>query len=326
MRIVLDCDPGNGIPGSDIDDGLALGLILSCPEFQLEAVTVVGGNTAVEQGVPSGLAVLEAAGSDVPLYRGASRPLVEDQGPWRADLDGRRSVEPALSLWKDVPYPAPKRLVAQGAAAEAIVRLINAHPGEVVIAAIGPLTNLAQAMFLDPDLPRKVKQITIMGGGFGIWHRLHELNFSYDPEAAHIVMTSGAPIILVPLDTTLKTSLLLADNARLTASANPLARFLGVTCDPYIRYVEQVRGRTGVPLHDPLAIAMLLDRSFATIETACVDVELNGRYTRGRSVSWLPDSRQPSPAHILPKLPTVEIVTDVDHLAFKEFLLQRLLD
>ena len=103
MRIVLDCDPGNGIPGSDIDDGLALGLILSCPEFQLEAVTIVGGNTPVELGVPSGLAVLEAAGSDVPLYRGASSPLVEDQGPWRTDLDGRRSIEPASRSGRTCP-------------------------------------------------------------------------------------------------------------------------------------------------------------------------------------------------------------------------------
>ena len=180
-------------------------------------------------------------------------------------------------------------------------------------------------MFLDPDLAKKVKLITIMGGGFGIWHRLHELNFGYDPEAARVVMTSGAPIILVPLDTTLQTALLLEDNAQLTNSNRPLARHLGLTCDPYIRYVAQARGRVGVALHDPLAIAVLIERSFVTVETACVDVELNGRYTRGRPVSWLPDSRQPSPALKLPTMSTVEIVTAVDNLAFKHFMLQRLL-
>src|SRR5450432_886500 len=78
LKVILDCDPGNGFPGADIDDGLALGLILRSPELELLAVTVVAGNTPVEKGVRAGLAVLEAAGSDVPLYKGATRALVED--------------------------------------------------------------------------------------------------------------------------------------------------------------------------------------------------------------------------------------------------------
>ena len=72
MRVILDCDPGNGFPGADIDDGLALGLILASPELQLEAVTVVGGNTAVGMGIRSALRMLELAGVDVPVFAGSS--------------------------------------------------------------------------------------------------------------------------------------------------------------------------------------------------------------------------------------------------------------
>jgi len=325
MRIILDCDPGNGIPGSDIDDGLALGLILQSPEFQLEAVTIVGGNTAVEVGILAGLAVLEAAGSAVPLYRGAPRPLVEDPRPWRASLDGRRGVEPAVSMWRDVPYPAPTGTPAAGSAAEAIVRIVNAHPGEVTIAAVGPLTNVAQAILIDPELPRKVRQIAIMGGAFNMWHRPQELNVCYDPEAARIVVTCGAPVVMVPLDTTMKTALLLEDNARLTASANPLAHLLGRTGDPWIRYIAAVRNRIGCALHDPLAVAVLLDRSFVRVERAYVDIETAGRLTRGRPVSWLANDPLPTCGLHLPAVPQIDIVTNVDNDAFKAFMLERLL-
>jgi inosine-uridine nucleoside N-ribohydrolase len=325
MRIILDCDPGNGVPGSDIDDGLALGLILKSPEFQLEAVTVVGGNTALDVGVPSGLAVLEAAGADVPLYRGSPRPLVEDHTTWRAELDGRRTVEPAVSMWRDVPYPNPRRKPAEGTAAEVIVRIVNAHSGEVTICAVGPLTNVAHAILLDPELPQKVRQITVMGGSFGVWHRPQELNFCYDPEAARIVVTSGAPVTIVPLDATLQTALLLEDNARLVASADSLAHFLGITTDPWIRYAAAARNRIGCALHDPLAVAVLLERSFVQVETARVDIELAGRLTRGRPVSWRDNDPVASRGLRLPDVPAVEIVTGVDNAAFKAFMLERLL-
>ena len=205
MRVILDCDPGNGIPAADIDDGLALGLILKSPEFQLEAVTVAAGNTPVDDGVRCGLWMLETAGVDVPLHRGTTGPLLEDPSPWRAGLDTRKTQEPANTMWRDVPRPTPRGTAAAEGAAEAIVRIVNAHPGEVTIIAVGPLTNVARAVMIDPTLPGKLAGIAIMGGSFGVKHRPQELNFGYDPEAAQIVVTCGAKIVLVPLDTTLLT-------------------------------------------------------------------------------------------------------------------------
>ena len=325
MRVILDCDPGNGIPGSDIDDGLALGLILASPEFALEAVTVVGGNTPVDVGVRSALNMLEIAGVELPVHRGAARPILEDQAFWRIDMDARGRTEPATSLWRDVPKPAPRRHASTEGAAQAIVRIVNAHPGEMAIIAVGPLTNIAQAILLDPELPGKVKQLSIMGGGFGMWHRPQELNFCYDPEAARIVMLSGAKILLVPIDTTIKTRMLLEQAAQLTASGNRLISYLGRTTEPWIRYLEQVRNTHGCALHDPLAVAVLLDRALVKIDRVRVDVELAGSVTRGRPVSWIAnDPTLRGGALRLPQVDPVEVAVDVDDDAFVSLMMQRL--
>ncbi|MBF8193591.1 nucleoside hydrolase, partial [Nonomuraea sp. K274] len=103
MRVIIDCDPGNAIPASDVDDGLALGLALASPAVTLEAVTVVAGNTPRDVGVAVARDLLARAGAGhVPVFAGAAAPLVEDPAPWRADLDGARDTDRARELWKDV--------------------------------------------------------------------------------------------------------------------------------------------------------------------------------------------------------------------------------
>lgn len=325
MRVIFDTDPGNGFPGSDIDDGLALGLILQSPELQLEAVTIVGGNTPVEWGERAGLAMLELAGKDIPVYLGSARPILEDPAPWRAELDGRGEIEPAVSLWKGIEPPKPSGRAQAEHAANAIVRLVNETPGEFTIIAVGPLTNVAQAILLDPELPKKVQHIVIMGGGFGIWHNLQELNFCYDPEAAKIVITSGARIMLVPLDTTLKTYLTLDQNDQLKRSEKPFTRFLGETCDPWIRWIADRSGRDGCALHDPLAVAALLDPSLVTLDRVRVDVELGGQLTRGRPVSWHPEKVDLKEAMRLHALEPIDVAVGVDNDAFVRLMLDRLL-
>lgn len=323
MRVILDTDPGNGFPGADIDDGLALGLILASPEFSLEAVTIVGGNTAVERGVASARHMLALAGSKVPVFAGSPRAIVEDSAIWRARLDGF-GLEPGVALlWAEVAQPAPA-IAEPEHAASAIARIVDEHPGEVTIIAVGPLTNVAEAMLLDPELPRKVKQLAIMGGGFALFKHLQEMNFGYDPEAAHIVLACGAPTLLVPLDATLKTSFRLADNDRLKDASSPLTRFLAATADPWIRYLGRAKGVDGCPLHDPLAVAALLQRDLVTIENAIVDVELQGTLTRGRSVAWAAHRTALTGTKRLPDHAPIEVATNVDNAEFVEFLVTRL--
>ncbi len=325
MKVILDCDPGNGFPGADIDDGLALGLLLASPEVELLAVTVVAGNVPLADGVRSGLAMLELAGSDVPLHAGAALPLVEDPVPWRAELDGRGYRGDAPGLWASVAPPAPIRRAAEVEdAATAIVRLVNAYPGEIYLIAVGPLTNVALAFRLDPSLPGKLARLLIMGGGFGVADYPQELNFGYDPEAARIVVTAGGPTLLIPLDLTLTTYFRITDNDRLRGARSAFMRYLGNSCEPWIRYVAALRNRDGCALHDPLAVVALLRPDLITSTCVHVDVELAGRLTRGRPVAWRPGYGMHQ-GLALPAVPTIEVARRVDHGPMVDFLLDRLL-
>jgi inosine-uridine nucleoside N-ribohydrolase len=326
VRLVLDTDPGNGIPGADIDDGLAIGLALRSPEVQLEAITVVAGNVPVDRGVACALEILEAAQvADVPVHRGADRPLVEDPAAWRALLDNdRRDDERAQRLWKGI---GPRTLHTQAhptPAAQALVEAVDAAPGEITLLAVGPLTNVATAMLLDPDFDTKLERLVVMGGAFDRPNTLQELNFSYDPEATHKVLTSRAPMLVVPLDVTMQTYLKLSEVDRIEQAGTPLATYLAETTRPWVQFQAERFNRDGCPLHDPLALAALLDPGVITTRTAFADIELAGRLTRGRSVAWWDDGEGMLTTHDLPRMRPLEIADGVDNDRFLPLLLDRL--
>jgi inosine-uridine nucleoside N-ribohydrolase len=328
MRVIIDTDPGSGVPGADIDDALAIALALRSPEVELEAITVVGGNVPVDQGVEGALAVLDAAGvSGVPVHRGAERPLVQDPAQWQERLHARRDDPAAQQLWKGISPPSGYAgAVHPTAAAQALVERINDRPGEITVVAIGPLTNVATAMLIDPEWDRKVERLVMMTGAFDMPNVLHELNAAFDPEATHIVMNSAAPILLIPLDVTTRTFMRIADLDRLEAAGTELSGFLARTTRPWVTWLADSFGLDGCPLHDPLAMATVLDPTLVQTRTASVGVELHGTLTRGRMVAW-----DPADAMILQaglQLPTsvrpVSIATDVDNPRFMSLLIERL--
>jgi inosine-uridine nucleoside N-ribohydrolase len=328
MRVVLDCDPGNGVPGADIDDGLALGLALRSPELGLEAVTVVAGNVPVGRGVECALEILETADAlSVPVHRGADRPLVADPRPWRTLLDARRDDPRARELWAG-PEPA-RRLDGPEAdpspAAHALVDIVDRAPGEVTVVAVGPLTNIATAILIDPDWATKVQRLVMMGGAFEVPNVLQELNTSYDPEATHVVLSSSARVLMVPLDVTLQTRMRLDDVDRLDRAGTPLATYLGSTVRPWVVWLSERFGRDGCPLHDPLAVATLLDPDVVSTRSACLDIELAGRLTRGRTVAWDPAGEELEVAGMpLPDVRPVSVADGVHHERFLPLLLDRL--
>ncbi|MEU6714355.1 nucleoside hydrolase [Nonomuraea sp. NPDC046802] len=322
MRMIIDCDPGNSIPASDIDDGLALGLALAAPGVTLEAVTVVAGNTPRDVGVAVARDLLARAGAhDVPIFPGAAAPLVEDPAPWRADLDGRRDTEAARALWRDVVPSSPVDGTGEPSAAVEIVRRVAASPGEIHLVAVGPLTNVAHALQLRPQLAAELASLTIMGGGFAVPDLLQELNFGYDPEAAHLVLTSGAPITLVPYDVTRLTTLTLGDIEPL-AGVGPLADYLAETTRPWIRWVSEARGLPGCHLHDPLAVAALLDPGLVTKRRTRAAVELHGTLTRGRPIAWTRPLR--ATGLRIPDVEPIDVVDSVDNDRLVAFLVDTL--
>lgn len=166
----------------------------------------MAGNTPREVGFAVATELLAQSGYQVPVALGAARALSEPPEPWRAHLD-RPIADPKLAaLWRDLPAPSLANAPAPDAAI-AIGELICRHPGEITLVAIGPLTNVAHAMQLYPQMAQAVKEIVIMGGVFNVNGYIKDTNFGLDPEAARLVLNSGATITLAPLDVTTQTML-----------------------------------------------------------------------------------------------------------------------
>ncbi|KGT95237.1 hydrolase [Erwinia typographi] len=281
-RVIVDCDPGNGIPGANVDDGLALALVLGSPGLSLELITTVAGNTPSQQGFNVAKSLVERLGLSIPVLKGADRALEEPAEPWRKALDSRVYETKLAHLWQGVRqptvFPAPEE-----EAADAIGRLICANPGEITLVAIGPLTNVALAMERYPEMVEAVQEIAIMGGVFALDDYIKDTNFGLDPEAAHKVLTSGASITLVPMDVTTRTLMTHSDLDRIAKLDTPLARFVSETLRPWMDYSIQTRKLPGCWVHDALVIAWLLNQQVATAADYYVDVELRPGMTRGKS-------------------------------------------
>lgn len=279
MRIAIDCDPGNGVPGANTDDGLALGLAVAAPELQLELVTTVAGNTPADVGAAAARELFREWRVDVVVVAGSRAPLVRDPAPWRRLLDREDLSEEHRRLWDGIPRPLA---VSAGetddgglAAARALARLVRANPGEITVVALGPLTNLARALRLDPAFARNVAGIAIMGGALAVPGRAVDTNFGYDPHAAHAVLTSGARVTVVPLDTTITTMLTPRDLDRLRRIGSPIAESLARTTAPWLRYSAETRGIPGCWLHDVVVVAMLVDPSIVTRRRGRLSVSLD---------------------------------------------------
>lgn len=162
-------------------------------------------------------------------------------------------------------------------------QLICENPGEVTLVAIGPLTNVARAMQRYPQLAKSVAEIAIMGGVFAVDNYLKDTNFGLDPEAADIVLNSGAKITIVPMDVTTQTLLTHQDLDRITKIDTPLARFISETTHPWIDYSMMTRNLTGSWIHDVLVVAWLLDHRVATATDYRMGIELRAGATRGKS-------------------------------------------
>lgn len=280
-RLIIDCDPGNGIAGANTDDGLALALALASPTLAVELITTVSGNTPGAVGARVAKDLLQRLGLNIPVVQGAQQALREDPAPWRARLDN--VADPALGeLWRGVRQP---QMVAPDGndAAGVMGQLICDHPGEFTLVAIGPLTNLAQALQRYPQMAESVAEIVIMGGVFALDDYIKDTNFGLDPEAAHQVLHSGATITLVPMDATTQTLLTHQDLTRLTACDHPLPQFVRETLRPWIDYSIRTRHLPGCWIHDALVIAWLLNQRVADGVDYHVDIELRPGATRGKT-------------------------------------------
>ncbi len=310
-RIILDTDVAMGAPGSDIDDGFAMALTIDLGDQSLELVTTVNGNTDVDTSTLLAIDLLDRLGRpDIPVVKGARAPLL-------------RPVHdhPARDRVAGVRERLAGRKPAAGRAATAIIDVILANPGEITLVAIGPLTNVAVAMALEPEITTAVKEIIVMGGAFmrttSVLAMPGEFNIWIDPEAAAIVLHSGAPLRFIGLDVTLQVQLNRADADRLKATGRPFAGYAGECAHAWIDYLADAypgQDFTSAPMHDALAVAVVSRPNLVTWRPARVAVEVCSDITRGVTVADLLGSRHPPQPNCL-------VATEVDATAFIEFFL-----
>jgi inosine-uridine nucleoside N-ribohydrolase len=269
---ILDCDPGH-------DDMVAILLAAAHPGIDLLAITTVAGNGTLERTTHNARAVCGMAGiRDVPVAAGAEGPLV---GTLRtaAHVHGESALEGAELGGPEVP-------LAGEHAVELMARLLREAAQPVTLVPTGPLTNVALLLRTHPELAGRVREIVLMGGstGAGNVEPLAEFNVHLDPEAADVVFSSGLPVTMCGLNVTHQALATEAVLERIRALGTPLAgtvvRLLGFFRDRY----RDLWGLPAPPVHDPVAVARVIDPGLVRCEDAHVAVELHGTHTRGATV------------------------------------------
>ncbi|HEV7129435.1 MAG TPA: nucleoside hydrolase [Ktedonobacterales bacterium] len=272
QRIVLDCDPGH-------DDAIAILLAAHAPALRLEAITTVAGNQTVEKTTRNALRVCTLAGiRSVPIARGMDRPLVRAQRV-AADIHGESGLDgPSL--------PEPDLQLAPIHAVDLLIELLLASAGDLTVVATGPLTNIATAIRREPRIVPKIQRIVLMGGSMGLGNTTPaaEFNIYVDPEAAHIVFSCGCPVTMLGLDVTHQAQATPRVRKRIRALNTPVARLVDDLLEFFAHTYREVFGFTAPPLHDPCAVAHVIDPTLLRHQPMRVDVELRGEWTTGRTV------------------------------------------
>jgi purine nucleosidase/pyrimidine-specific ribonucleoside hydrolase len=319
-HLLIDTDPG-------IDDALAILLALASPEARIEAVTVVAGNVPVDQATTNARRIL-AVGAPDPMpavVRGAEAPLkraLVTAGHVHGQ-DGLGNLDRFVEPDGRARYPEPSPRVETRSAAEVILETVDQLGPDLTVVALGPLTNLAAAVALDPRRLARAGRIVVMGGAIAVPGNVTpaaEFNFFVDPEAAAQVLESGLPLELIPLDVTRRVVLaqaVLTERLRRCAD-HRIARFiLDFTLHGFAFGGAQEGG--GIVLHDPLAMAVALDPSLVALEPMSVEVECEGKLTRGLSLA----DRRGIPSH-RKRASTCRVAVDVDADRVLDLFLERL--
>lgn len=318
-HLLIDSDPG-------IDDALAILLALRSSDVQVEAVTTVAGNVAVDRATANARRVLAVVAPMPPpqLAGGAPAPLKRALVTAHQvhGQDGLGNLERFVEPNGRPRYPEPTYAIEMRSGPEVILEAADRWGPELTIVALGPLTNLALALRQDPRRVGRAGRIVVMGGAIAVPGNITpaaEFNFYVDPEAAAAVLEAGLPVELVPLDVTRR--VVLAQTAlteRLRRCSDRIARFiLDFTLHGFAFGADREGG--GIVLHDPLAMAVALDPSLVTFEPLHVEVECEGRLTRGLSLA----DRREVPSH-RKRASTCHVAVDVDAERVLQMVLERL--
>jgi len=300
--IIIDCDPGH-------DDAIALLLAAASPELELVGVTTVAGNQTVEKTTLNALKVLELAGADVPVVAGAAGPLVRSRSV-AAHVHGESGLDgPDL--------PAPTTSAIDMHAVGFLAERIRERHGELTLVPTGPLTNIALLLALEPDA--RPERIVLMGGSVGEGNRTPaaEFNIWADPEAARRVFESGIDVTMIGLDVTHRAYVTPEETETLRAGGR-VGKVAAELLDFYAHWHRRsYPDLAGSPLHDPVAVAQVIDPRLVEVKQAYIEVDCGWEQGRGRTnVDWRHrlDSHEPN----------ATVGLDIDRGAFVRLITERL--
>lgn len=284
-RIIIDCDPG-------VDDAAALLLAFGSTEIEVLGITAVAGNIPLEKTEANARYICELGNrTDIPVFQGCGRPLLYPQRDGVAvhGVDGLG----------DVGLPRPSSAPADRAAVQFIIDQVRSTPGEVSIAALGPMTNLAVALAVDPEIAKLIKRIVFMGGAAfckGNITARAEFNFYFDPHAAQAVLASGIPTVMFGLDVTQKAVITNERTARLRSQGT-----IGNTIADMLSAYS-----AGDPcLHDPCVIAFLIEPTIFSGVEAFVEVDCQSTLAIGQSIASVGERE------LAGRAPNCTVITDV---------------
>jgi inosine-uridine nucleoside N-ribohydrolase len=311
IPVIIDTDPG-------VDDALALLLAGASPEIRVLAVTTVGGNVSLERATDNARRILPLAWEvPPPLYRGRSRRAGTAESVHGTDgLSGATLMRSPAGALRYPPLVDP----AAAEAPEAILRLVERHPGEITLITLGPLTNVAAALELEPGALRKLRRVVVMGGALrepGNVTPVAEFNIWADPEAAQQVCDSGLPQTWVSVDVTHRCLMRLEHMEALPESRR--GRFIRDVSRAYMHFHFRGYQEYACFLHDPLAVGAVVWPELLTTVPKRIDVEAQGRLTRGMTVvDFRPTGYDREPP------PNAEICVGVEANEFVRRFIERL--
>ena len=270
--IILDCDPGH-------DDAMAILLAAASPAIELRAITTVHGNQTLAKTTLNARRVCTVAGiRDVPIAAGCDRPLVREPIV-AADIHGESGLDGPS-------WPEPGVELDRHHAVDLIIEEALASDGELVLVPVGPLTNVATALRREPRIAARLRRIVLMGGAIGLGNTTPaaEFNIFVDPEAAHVVFSSGVPFTMVPLEVTHRALATPEVLARIEALDTPVA----VTAVQLMRFFaatyERVFGFPAPAVHDPCAVASVIEDGIVSTRSMHVAVDVRSELSYGRTV------------------------------------------
>ncbi len=304
-RLVIDTDPG-------VDDAHAILLAAAHPDVKIEAVTTLGGNVSLANTTANACKILDVLGLDAPIFAGVDGALLEREHEDATHVHGFDGLG-------DAGIPVSPRVVEKEHAVQALIRLGNENPGELTLVAIGPLTNIALATRLDPDLPKKYKELIVMGGAIyaqgNTPNTSAEFNFYHDPEAAAIVFENWGNITLLSWETTMAYPVGEDLVKKLMNVPTSRGEFFNKITKKILTFTKGYYGHEKLFAPDGLAMAVAIEPGIVTKAQKCyVQIERMGKYTRGQSiVDWQNSLGIP---------PNASIVLEIDADRFDELMHQ----